>query len=112
MENNVYSKANGLSAAALIFGILALLGSFLVIPTPFNASMAIMFSWLSRGDKKMNRQALAGNILALASIVISLTVCVILMTVFITALLSYIGNLDLSGLEAALKSLADSISIA
>ena len=82
MTDNVYAKTNGLSLAALIFGILAFLGSFAVVPTPFCASLAVMFSWLSRGDKKMNGQAVAGNVLAVAAVVISLVVLGLVLTVF------------------------------
>lgn len=86
MSNQTYAKPNGLSLAALIFGILAFLGSFCVLTTPFLASMAVMFSWLSRGDRKMNGQAIAGNILALAAAVISLVILVLALTVMRTTL--------------------------
>ena len=75
------SKAapNALSTASLVFGILALLTSITVVAVPFNASLAIMFSWLSRGDKKMNGRAVAGNVMALVSIVLGLAVLVALL---------------------------------
>ena len=76
--NDIKAKPNGLSLAALIFGILAVLGSFTVVGTPFLSGLAIMFSWLSRGDRKMCGQALAGNILGAAAIFISLIVAVVL----------------------------------
>ncbi len=70
----VKAGSNSMSLASLVFGILAVLGSCVVIPTPFFAGLAITFSWLSRGDRRMNNQALAGNILAIVAIIISLFV--------------------------------------
>ena len=63
---------NGLATASLIFGILAILGSVFILPTTFNAGLAIAFAWLSRGNGKMCGRASAGHILAVISIVISL----------------------------------------
>ena len=70
------SKAapNALSTASLVFGILALLSSITVVAVPFMASMAIMFAWLSRGNKRMNGRAVAGNVMAIVSIVLGLVV--------------------------------------
>ena len=63
---------NGLAAASLVFGILAILGSVLVLPTAFNAGLAITFAWLSRGDGRMCGRAVAGNILGVVSIILSI----------------------------------------
>ncbi|MBQ1424320.1 MAG: hypothetical protein IIY96_07765 [Lachnospiraceae bacterium] len=72
------SKAapNALSTASLVFGILALLTSITVVAVPFMASMAIMFAWLSRGNKRMNGRAVAGNVMAIVSIVLGIVVLV------------------------------------
>ena len=80
MSDQLKAGANGLSIASLLFGILALLTSITVIPVLFFASLAIMFSWLSRGNRRMNGQALAGNILAIISIIIS--ICVVVALIF------------------------------
>ena len=79
--NTVKAGSNSMSLASLVFGILAVLGSIVIIPTPFLAGLAITFSWLSRGDRKMSNQALAGNILAVAAILISLFVLGLLLVV-------------------------------
>ena len=39
-----------------------------------STSMAIMFAWLSRGNKRMNGRAVAGNVMAIVSIVLGLVV--------------------------------------
>lgn len=83
MDNNIRAEANGLSIAGLVFGILAVLSSFTVVFIPFFASMAITFSLLSRGNKKMNVQAIAGNILAIVSIIIGLLICSIILVLII-----------------------------
>ncbi len=83
--DNVKAKSNSLSLASLIFGILALMGSVLIIPTPFTAGLAITFSWLSRGDKKLSNQAIAGNILAVIAIAVSLIVLIMLFSVIVLA---------------------------
>ncbi len=70
-----------MSLASLVFGILAVIGSFVVVPTPLLAGLAITFAWLSRGDRRMGNQAIAGNILALIAIAIS----IIILTVIIAA---------------------------
>ena len=72
MSDQLKAETNGLSIASLVFGIFALLTSITVVPVIFMSSMAIMFSWLSRGNRRMNGQALAGNILAIISIIISI----------------------------------------
>ena len=77
--NNIKASSNGLSLASLIFGILAVLGSFMMITTPIFSGLAITFAWLSRGDKKMSNQAIAGNILAFIAIAISLILLTILL---------------------------------
>lgn len=77
--NNIKASSNGLSLASLIFGILAVLGSFMMFTTPIFSGLAITFAWLSRGDKKLSNQAIAGNILAIIAIVISLIIFIILL---------------------------------
>ncbi len=77
--NTIKAGSNGMSLAALVFGIMAVLGSIVVIPTPLLAGLSITFSWLSRGDKRMNNQALAGNILSVIAIVISLIVAAVIL---------------------------------
>lgn len=77
--NNIKADSNTMSLAALVFGILSVLGSLVVVPTPLFAGLAITFSWLSRGDKRMSNQALAGNILAVIAICISLIVAAVLL---------------------------------
>ena len=79
--NNIKAGSNTMSLAALVFGILSVLGSLVVVPTPLFAGLAITFSWLSRGDRKMSNQALAGNILAVVAILISLFVLGLLLVV-------------------------------
>ena len=76
--NNIKASSNGLSLASLVFGILAVIGSFVIIPTPLFAGLAITFSWLSRGDRRMSNQALAGNILALIAIAVSIIIFVVI----------------------------------
>ena len=92
MQNNISAERNGLSTASLVFGILALIFSVFIVFTPFNAALAITFSWLSRGDKKMNGQAIAGNILGLISIVISIAVVVALFITFMHYALEFLQN--------------------
>lgn len=77
--NTIKASSNSMSLAALVLGILAVLASILVIPTPLFAGLSITFSWLSRGDKRMSNQALAGNILAVIAIVISLIVATVVL---------------------------------
>lgn len=72
--NNTKAESNSMSLASLVFGILAVLSSFIVVLTPLFAGLAITFAWLSRGDKHMSNQAIAGNILAVISIVVSFAV--------------------------------------
>ncbi len=76
--NTIKADSNTMSLAALVFGILSLLGSLVIVPTPLFAGLAITFSWLSRGDRRMSNQALAGNILAVFAIGISLIVLTII----------------------------------
>ena len=76
--NNIKASSNGLSLASLVFGILAVIGSFVIVPTPLFAGLAITFSWLSRGDRRMSNQALAGNILALIAIAVSIIIFVVI----------------------------------
>ena len=90
MQNNISAERNGLSTASLVFGILALIFSWSVVLTPFNSALAITFSWLSRGDKKMNGQAIAGNILGLISIIISIAVVVALLVMFMSYALDFV----------------------
>ncbi len=78
MNENLKAEYNGLSVASFVFGILAVLSSFVLVLTPFFAPLAITFAWLSRGNKKMNWQAVAGNTLAILSILISFVVCGVL----------------------------------
>ena len=80
MNHQERAEYNGLSIAALVFGILAVLGSFTILATPLLASLAISFAWLSRGERKMHWQAITGNVLAVLSIVISLTLILLLLT--------------------------------
>ena len=47
MNHQERAEYNGLSIAALVFGILAVLGSFTILATPLLASLAISFAWLS-----------------------------------------------------------------
>ena len=83
--DDIIARANALSLASLVFGILAVLGSFVIVPTPMLSGLAITFSWLSRGDKRMNSQALAGSILAAIAIVISLIVFGVIMAACVAA---------------------------
>ena len=80
MSDQLKAETNGLSIASLVFGIFALLTSSTVVPVIFMSSMAIMFSWLSRGNRRMNGQALAGNILAIISIIISIGVVIAILS--------------------------------
>ena len=77
--NTIKAGSNSMSLAALVFGILAVLASIVVIPTPLLAGLSITFSWLSRGNKRMSNQALAGNILAVIAIIISLIVAAVVL---------------------------------
>lgn len=83
--NTVKAGSNSMSLASLVFGILAVLGSCVIFPTPFLAGLAITFSWLSRGDRRMSNQALAGSILAAVAILISLFVLVLIIAVCLLA---------------------------
>lgn len=77
----IKSKANSMSLAALIFGIIAVLGSFTVVLTPLFAGLAVTFALLSRGDKKMCGQAIAGNVLAVFAVAVSIIVLIALVVV-------------------------------
>ena len=83
--DNIKAGSNGMSLAALVFGILAVLGSFVIAPTPLLSGLAITFSWLSRGDKKMCNQAVAASILAVIAIIISLVVMSVILFVAASA---------------------------
>lgn len=74
-----------MSLASLVFGILAVLSSFIVVFTPLFAGLAITFAWLSRGDKRMSNQAAAGNVLAVISIAVSIAVILAIMSFFAAA---------------------------
>ena len=83
MNEQTKAVPNGLSTASLIFGILALLTSITVVLVPFNASMAIMFAWLSRGNKKMCSRAAAGNLMGIISLVLGLVVLIAMTVAFV-----------------------------
>ncbi len=105
MNENLKAESNGLSVASFIFGILALLSSFVMVLTPFFAPMAIAFAWLSRGKGKMHWQAVAGNLLALLSIVISIAVLMVLCVVFMAAISAALSGLDTETLRSALEQI-------
>lgn len=83
--NNTKAESNSMSLASLVFGILAVLGSFAVVPTPLFAGLSITFACLSRGDKHMSNQAVAGNILAVISIIVSIMVLMAITAIFAAA---------------------------
>ena len=110
MDYSMKAEKNGLSLASFVFGILAVLGSFVVVPTPFFASMAICFAWLSRGKKKMNWQAAAGNVLAVVSILISIAIVLLLIAALITYLRDYVSQ-HATELAPILDGLRDLIEV-
>ncbi len=84
MYEQTKAAPNALSTASLLFGILALLTSITVVAVPFTASLAITFAWLSRGNKRMNGRAVAGNVMAIVSIVLGITVLIALVLALIS----------------------------
>lgn len=95
--NETKAASNNMSLAALIFGILAVLGSFTVVLTPVFAGLAITFSWLSRGDKRMCTQAVVGNVLGVIAIVISIIVLIAIVMVIASVFVMTIegGGMDM-----------------
>ena len=77
MNGTLKAESNGMSLAALIFGILSLLFSAAVLPTFLFGPMALTLGLLSRGEKKLGSQASIAVILAVISAVISLVVTVV-----------------------------------
>ena len=76
MNDTLKAESNGMSLAALVFGILSLLFSAAVLPTFLFGPMALTLGLLSRGDKKLGSQASVAVILAVISAVISIVVTV------------------------------------
>ena len=84
MNEQTKAAPNALSNASLFFGILALLSCITVIAVPPLACLAITFSWLSRGNKRMNGRAVAGNVMAIVSIVLGIAVLAALVLALIS----------------------------
>ena len=98
------TEVNALAAASLIFGILAILSSWIVIPGIMNALLALMFASLSKGCRKKCGVAAAGMILAFSAVVIS----IIAAAVFVGVAANYINNISGSP-EEMLRNFFDTL---
>ncbi len=104
MDRKEKAAVNGLAVASLVFGILAILTSWTVIPAVMNALFALMFASLSKGCRKKCGIALAGMLLALSAIVIAL----IAAAVFFELAVDFVNSLSGSR-EEMLRDLLDAL---
>lgn len=72
MDTTVKAETNGLAIAALVFGVLSVLTCWTVIlPIP-QATLAIAFALLSRGNKKECTMAVVGTVLGIIGVVLGI----------------------------------------
>ena len=74
-EKNAVSRANALSVASLILGILSIPLSLIFIGIVF-AGLAVTLALLSRGDQRMSGTAIAGLVCGLVGIGLLMLICV------------------------------------
>jgi len=72
MENKAKAEINGFAVAALVFGILSLLTGISMFLPVINCTLAVVFSLLSRGNRKMCGMAVTGMALGIAGLLIGL----------------------------------------